>query len=34
MVIEFTHTSTGVDDAVIAARAALGDQAQIWRQSA
>lgn len=28
-VIEFTHTGTGVDDAVIAARAALGDQAQI-----
>ncbi len=28
-VIEFTHTGTGVDDAVSAARAALGDQAQI-----
>jgi len=28
-VIEFTHTGTGVDDAVSAARATLGDQAQI-----
>jgi 2-dehydro-3-deoxyphosphogluconate aldolase/(4S)-4-hydroxy-2-oxoglutarate aldolase len=27
--IEYTHTGTGVDDAVSAARAALGDQAQI-----
>jgi 2-dehydro-3-deoxyphosphogluconate aldolase/(4S)-4-hydroxy-2-oxoglutarate aldolase len=28
-IIEFTHTGTGVDDAVSAARATLGDQAQI-----
>jgi 2-dehydro-3-deoxyphosphogluconate aldolase/(4S)-4-hydroxy-2-oxoglutarate aldolase len=28
-VIEFTHTGTGVDDAVSAAHATLGDQAQI-----